>query len=147
MSTAFCKIRSKIAAAVAITIEGKAMKILMKTPAGRSSLSANIMKITDCVFRPNVSTNPDHREHSFSGFGAPHRLMLEQLDSEQTSWPPLKQWEERTIDVNPEDLHAYHQRSPTLNGRGPEPAADRSQSRFEQRRGRQVSGGRAARQS
>src|SRR5207237_2894018 len=98
-------------------------------------------------FRCIVSTIPDHREHSFPGSGASHRLMLEQLDSEQTSWPPQKQWEERTIDVSAEGLHAYHQRSLTLNGCWDEPAADRSRSRFEQRRGRQVSGGRAARQS
>ncbi len=47
----FCKIRSNIAAAVATMIEGKVMRILMKTPAGRSSLSPNIMKITPTAMR------------------------------------------------------------------------------------------------
>src|SRR5205814_2905935 len=43
MSTAFCRIRSTIAAAVATTIEGKAMRMRMKRPAGRSSRSPLVM--------------------------------------------------------------------------------------------------------
>src|SRR4026209_90993 len=43
ISTAFCKTRSKIAAAVAITAEPKVMRMPIKTPPARSSLLPNIM--------------------------------------------------------------------------------------------------------
>jgi len=38
------------------------------------------------------------------------RLMLEQLHTGQTSWPPLSLREETNIDVSPEGLHASGQR-------------------------------------
>jgi len=47
------------------------------------------------------------------------RLMLEQLHTGQTSWPPLSLREETNIDVSPEGLHASGQRSLTFNGCGP----------------------------
>ena len=46
ISTAFCKLRSNIAAAVAITIEPKVMRMPMKTPPARSSELPSIMKIS-----------------------------------------------------------------------------------------------------
>ena len=48
--------RSNIAAAVAMTIEKKVMRSLMKAPAGRSSLSAKIRKITDTATKPIMVT-------------------------------------------------------------------------------------------
>src|SRR5689334_9840767 len=55
VSSPFSRIRSNITAALAITIDGKAMSILIKSPAGRSSLSANTRKITDTATNPRIA--------------------------------------------------------------------------------------------
>src|SRR5689334_14112844 len=49
---AFCKIRSNIAAALAMTTEPKVMRAPMKTPPARSSLSPSIMKISPTATKP-----------------------------------------------------------------------------------------------
>src|SRR6266540_3817274 len=86
---------------------------------------------------------------SWAPIPVPHeqlkRLMLEQLHTWQTSWPPLSLREETNIDVSPEGLHASGQRSLTLNGCGSQPATDWPQSSSQPWRSRQISGGGSAR--
>ena len=73
-----------------------------------------------CVFRRIVGS---HSGSSWAPISVPHEqlepLMLEQLHTGQTLWPPLSLREETNIDVSPEGLHASGQRSPTFNGCGP----------------------------
>ena len=52
VSTAFCKIRSNIAAAVAMTTEPKVMRMPIKIPPARSSLLPNIMKSSPSATKP-----------------------------------------------------------------------------------------------
>src|SRR5882724_13380069 len=71
-------------------------------------------------------------------------LMLEQLHTGQTLWPPLSLREETNIDVSREGLHASDQRSLTFNGRGPQPATAWPQSSSQPWRGWQIPGGGSA---
>src|SRR6266496_5837481 len=112
------------------------------------------------TLRSAVVRIPAHRGHPFrfivgsdSGSswapipvprGHLERLMLEQLHTGQTLWPPLSLREETNIDVSPEGLHASDQRSLTFNGRGPQPATDWPQSSSQPWRGWQIPGGGSA---